>query len=109
MSYVVQFSEGVRVKAAGFVGQGRVARVPGQKDLWEVKGWGGTYRVRTNPQFDGPEQELRWFVCTCPYSDHASPTLVDCSHSLAVIVMAEAAHRGRVARTADCRMAVVVP
>lgn len=64
-------------------------RVPGQRDLWEVPGDHGTYRVRYDKHFEETHR-LGWFTCGCPGGERQmlSPT---CSHALAVLkaVLAE--------------------
>jgi hypothetical protein len=62
--------------------------VLGQRDLWEVKGDTGTYRVRINPEWEAAG-EFKWANCQCNWSDRNTGLIPGCSHTLAAIKLAE--------------------
>lgn len=78
------FSAFTRDKAARFIEQGRVKRVDGQKDLWQVTGDHGAYRVRYDKNFEETHR-VGFLVCTCPLSEHHAGLIGYCSHALAVL------------------------
>lgn len=97
--YEIEFSQGVRDKAARMIATGRVTRVPRQFDLWEVVGDAGTYRVRINPEWER-EGQFKWATCGCAWADRNTGLIPGCSHALAAIELA------RVVRTCGLQLVI---
>jgi uncharacterized Zn finger protein len=85
------FSVATTAKAERLIRSGAVSRVPGQRDLWQVEGDHGTYRVRYDKDYEATGN-VGFLVCTCPLSEHHTGLIAYCSHALAVLKTTQPDH-----------------